>query len=212
VTDSRRTRRSLKLASRLRAPSQPRGIARLSRRAFHAHASWVAAAPKSASMDPSTRFPPPLARRALDQPDGRCQHRRQESGNNGESRRVATRAPRRSARDPSRVASIATGRGVSGTAPRGVASRDRRRPARRPRSTGESNSTRGPTQNTARRRCARARSVPDWDACSKKDRRVFFFLASGERARIASRPLRLTRGESPHLSPTNRPFRVTCAQ
>lgn len=62
-------------------------------------------------------------------------------GNNGESRRVATRAPRRSARDPSRVASIATGRGVSGTAPRGVASRDRRRPARRPRSTGESNST-----------------------------------------------------------------------
>jgi hypothetical protein len=50
-------------------------------------------------MDPSTRFPPPLARRALDQPDGRCQHRRQESGNNGESRRVATRAPRRSARD-----------------------------------------------------------------------------------------------------------------
>ena len=60
-------------------------------------------------------------------------------------------------------------------------------------------------------RCAWARSVPDWDACSKKDRRVFF-LAPGERARIASRPLRLTRGESPHLSPTNRPFRVTRAQ
>jgi hypothetical protein len=211
VTDSRRTRRSLKLASRLRAPSQPRGIARLSRRAFHAHASWVAAAPKSASMDPSTRFPPPLARRALDQPDGRCQHRRQESGNNGESRRVATRAPRRSARDPSRVASIATGRGVSGTAPRGVASRDRRRPARRPRSTGESNSTRGPTQNTARRRCARARSVPDSTPVRKRTD-AFFFLAPGERARIASRPLRLTRGESPHLSPTNRPFRVTRAQ
>ena len=211
MTDSRRTRRSLKLASRLRAPSQPRGIARLSRRAFHAHASWVAAAPKSASMDPSTRFPPPLARRALDQPDGRCQHRRQNratTGNRAASRR-ARRGDRRATE--ARVASIATGRGVSGTAPRGVASRDRRRPARRPRSTGESNSTRGPTQNTARRRCARARSVPDSTPVRKRTH-AFFFLASGERARIASRPLRLTRGESPHSSPTNRPFRVTRAQ
>ena len=101
--------RSLKRARRLRAPSQPRGIARLSRRAFHAHASWVAAAPQSASTDPSTRFPPPLARRALDQPDGRCQHRRQNratTGNRAASRRAhrgdrrATRlASRRSRRD-----------------------------------------------------------------------------------------------------------------
>ena len=38
-------------------------------------------------------------------------------------------------------------------------------------------------------RCARARSVPDWDACSKKDRRVFFSRARRTSAnRVASSP------------------------
>lgn len=95
--------RSLKRARRLRAPSQPRGIARLSRRAFHAHASWVAAALQSASTDPSTRFPPPLARRALDQPDGRCQHRRQNGATTGN--RAASRRARRGDRRATRLAS-----------------------------------------------------------------------------------------------------------
>ena len=83
--------RSLKRARRRRPPSQPRGIARLFRRAFHANASWVAAAPKSTSREPPTRFLSPLTRRALDRPDMRCQRRRQNRATTGI-------APRRDAR------------------------------------------------------------------------------------------------------------------
>ena len=83
--------RSLKRARRRRPPSQPRGIARLFRRAFHANASWVAAAPKSTSREPPTRFLSPLTRRALDRPDRRCQRRRQNRATTGI-------APRRDAR------------------------------------------------------------------------------------------------------------------
>ena len=82
---------SLKRARRRRAPSQPRGIARLFRHAFHANASWVAAAPKSASREPPTRFLSPLTRRALDRSDRRCQRRRQNRATTGI-------APRRDAR------------------------------------------------------------------------------------------------------------------
>lgn len=82
---------SLKRARRLRPRSQPRGIARLFRRAFHANASWVVAAPKSTSREPPTRFLSPLTRRALDRPDRRCQRRRQNRATTGI-------APRRDAR------------------------------------------------------------------------------------------------------------------
>ena len=125
-------------------PSQPRGIARLFRRAFHANASWVAAAPKSTSREPPTRFLSPLTRRALDRRTGGVSVA-VKIGQQRESRLVATRAPRCSTRYLFRVASIAAERAVA-LKPLGVASR--RPPA-----------TRAPTAPDGRIELARARRI-----------------------------------------------------
>ena len=135
---------SLKRARRRRPPSQPRGIARLFRRAFHANASWVAAAPKSTSREPPTRFLSPLTRRALDRPDMRCQRRRQNRATTGI-------APRRDAR-----AAVFDAIPFSGRVDRGGTDgrvETARCPSRRPAA------TRAPTALDGRIELARARRI-----------------------------------------------------